>query len=436
MNIYLNFDIWINTSFNVQKCVLQKIAATSLKNPQYFRKMITVQRLIDILRQYYWFQQEEDSMGKEVISSNVPKENSSKRPSQFEIIQLRESLLQIIRVIAPNGLTLSETNSVITCLLLAPDNENEGIDLLQMMLSYLNLLSKEKEQNVCLHLIALGGLNPFINLLKRKSPSLRVWCLKLMGKLLERMETNEKAKQLHSTKFTLIKQYLQYHSLSKYTYFSLLEILLENVDIIKADDPVGGNTNQAFKNHSVLPVIFELLGISSNPIIIERALKNFVDLLSISSSNRNLFISQRMWQSWILGILSNSKQNSVVYLYCLEIITLLLHHCLNKPGGYKILSQTQTLFHYFGENGFIDSTKLSRKIHSKLLRSVLADNSLISQCKNIAKENHVFDNFVYWISLVEESLFTFQMDTISDHKLLPIFRSPEGLWEGYYLKSL
>jgi hypothetical protein len=60
----------------------------------------------------------------------------------------------------------------------------------------------------------------------------------------------------------------------------------------------------------------------------------------------------------------------------------------------------------------------------------------LSQAKNIAKDNHIFDNFIIWISLVEESLFTFQMDTLSDHKLLPVFRNNEGLWEGKYLLFL
>ena len=350
INIYLNFQIWIYTSFDVQKCILQQIAANALRNPPYFRKVISVQRLIDILRQYYWFKPEDDSLAKDPLYHPATEEVVAQRPSQQEIIQLRESLLQIVRVIAPNGLTLAETTNIMNYLLLSPDEEHEGIDIVQMLLSYINLPHRDVNLNVCLHLNNLGGLAPFIHLLKRKSTTFRVWCLKAIGKMLERTELGEKSKQLQTIRLSFIKPYLHPYPLSKHTYFSLMEILLENVDIIKADDPVL-NTAQTFKNPSILPVLFELLCMSGNSSLQERVLKNFSDLLVGSPSNRNLFVSQRQWQSWLLGIVSTSKENSSVFLLSIDILTLLHHHCLTRQGGWKVLQQSQTLLYYFGENG-------------------------------------------------------------------------------------
>jgi hypothetical protein len=57
INIYLNFSIWVYAPVMVQKHVLGHMAKqVAGSSAPYFRKMITVQRIVDGLRMYYWIE--------------------------------------------------------------------------------------------------------------------------------------------------------------------------------------------------------------------------------------------------------------------------------------------------------------------------------------------------------------------------------------------
>ena len=146
LNVYLNFRIWIYTSNEVQKELLESLSRHSKKNTNYFRSLITVQRLIDVLRKYYWFTPEFYSEATKPIINPKTFETLGKRPDHHSIKQLRIIILQLSRTLADDGFTFEETRGFIHYLEDCADPE-QGIDILQMLLSSLSNTARSKQKN-------------------------------------------------------------------------------------------------------------------------------------------------------------------------------------------------------------------------------------------------------------------------------------------------
>jgi hypothetical protein len=239
LSIYFNFNIWIYTDISVQVELMEVIAGHFKRQPQYFRSVITVQRIIDIMRRYYWFHPEPDSLGADNVINPSTGEIIGKRPEVAQIKKLRVTLLQLANTLAQDGFNTTEIRCMLLYLTNCPDHE-QGVDVLQMLLALLNNSSRLKTNNsTCDNLIALSGLTPYIGLLKRKNHMLRAWSLKMIGKILEQSQGKRKEGLLGENCFATIKEYLQQYAFTEGTYYALMEVLLENVSVHAVKNPLS-----------------------------------------------------------------------------------------------------------------------------------------------------------------------------------------------------
>lgn len=179
---------------------------------------------------------------------------------------------------------------------------------------------------------------------------------------------------------SVIKHELQNFSISREAYYALVEILLEHVTIQNVNtDPINSlsvklaqgvppspqqqqrlrkssksnaTTNPpaspsaasqafVFKNPSILSAIFELLCLSRNPALQQKALEDFYFFLCSEVQNRELFLAQEHWQTWLLGMLAQNPPSgdhkapaAHIFSLLVRIFTLLFHHCFYKVSHY------------------------------------------------------------------------------------------------------
>lgn len=136
-------------------------------------------------------------------------------------------------------------------------------------------LLSSKKGTVCTdtfeYIVQLGGILPFFGIIKRNNANLRVWALKLIGKILQLSSSStisslsssvqkKKEKVMGSNRLLSIKLYLEPFTFTENTYFGLLEVLLENVDILSIKNPLANEEEEfIFRNTSILSAIFELV---------------------------------------------------------------------------------------------------------------------------------------------------------------------------------
>ena len=136
LHVYLNFRIWVYTPPDVQNEIIEAISCHSSKNTSYFRSLITVQRIIDVLRKFYWFTPESISAATKPIVNPTTFETLGKRPDHHSMKQIRINLLQLAKLIAFDGFTYDEAKGFVFYLQDCQDPE-QGVDVLQLLLSIL-----------------------------------------------------------------------------------------------------------------------------------------------------------------------------------------------------------------------------------------------------------------------------------------------------------
>ena len=480
-NIYLNFKIWIYLPFELQKQIIEIIIKYVQKDAIYFRKLIGIQKVLDILKHYYWYVVSEYSEGYEPIIDKKTLETIGKRVELLYIKQIRSLLLQITKIIAFDGFTCNEMAQFIHYLehntLKDPES---GVDILQIILLNLSTTNPRntKENNLIFdYLYQLGDILPFINLLKRNSFMLAVWCLKIIAKILQVAPPQKKQKIIANNKLLLIKSYFNqpvvrgeklnhesisltdsmnggggggggaggggenlpgvsntspaviFHATNQYStneiiYFCLLEILLEIVNPKEFKNPLEiQEENLIIKNPEILSVIFDELNKFANQTLQLKILKDFVYLLNQSNDNKIIFYNQLYWQHWLIHILikNNNYLSQEVIKQIVKILTILFHFSFTAPNGFKCFRDTQAiLYYYFDVYPFLPALDIIRSLNQNLLRSISYDASILQNSQHFhSSHNLVIDNLANWILFNEFNLFT-----LPDLSLTPLSSIP------------
>lgn len=370
LSIFLDFRIWIYASVEVQQELLRLLKSHTLTKLPYYREMIGTQILLDVCRNFYWFKPDEHSFAVEpkfnlassvssiTISQDDGEEvqsNNHQRPSEKHIKILRHQILEIFFEFVKESITFDETKSIVLYLQECQD-ERQLANLLQVCKVFffndthfsfkkqiILSLQKTSQHIILKHLIALGGLEPFIALLNANNENVRLWSLKVIGKMLEQSHPKQKEQLLSGSITTVaIKKCLQQYKMTPATYFTLLEVLLENVSITALKNPLEGldkDTALQFKNPGIISTIFELLCLTGGSDLQLRVLKEFENLLRQSSHNRTIFLEQH-WQSWLFGLLANYtggglsttplKLRSDIFNSIIEIFTISHYHSISQ----------------------------------------------------------------------------------------------------------
>lgn len=211
---------------------------------------------------------------------------------------------------------------------------------------------------------------------------------------------------------------------SKSTYFTLLELLLEIVDVSGVKHPIRSRKPSdvpQFKNPGIISTIFELVCLSGDTGLQQRVLEDFQFLLRVylflrpssifqySQINRTIFLEQH-WQSWLFGLLASySNQNALnitgaarreVKTLIYDLFTLLHHQSLTQPDGWVTMMQSETLLEYFCARGFFQEQELKKALHVKLFHAIIKDTAL-SETKDLRLWNLI----AKWAGSMEEFLF-------------------------------
>jgi len=173
-HVIFHFDIWITTPYPIQHELTHFILKSVQRQPQLFRKHFGVQLFLDILRNYYWFNEETPDAQFKIFGTG------SRSLTETQIRALRHHLLQCIESILVDTVELEEIQSIIFFLQDCTES-NQLVDGLKLVF---NLLSVKPPIKMLLtHLETLGGLKVFICGISRMG-SVCVMSYKVIGKFL------------------------------------------------------------------------------------------------------------------------------------------------------------------------------------------------------------------------------------------------------------
>jgi hypothetical protein len=96
-------------------------------------------------------------------------------------------------------------------------------------------------------------------------------------------------------------------------------------------------------NPEVLTAIFELSCLTADPSLQQKVLEDFYCLLATELQNREMFLMQQHWQTWLLGMLAQNSASALpldkeyshyhsipanIFSTIVKIFVLLFHHCV------------------------------------------------------------------------------------------------------------
>ncbi|KAJ6248752.1 beige/beach-related [Anaeramoeba flamelloides] len=266
-NIFLNFDIWIYTSFDLQKKLLSILQSILFDNRQekFNIDWFTIKDLIQIFQFYYCIKKEEKA---KELSSNIMNngndngnKNKNKRGNEIdfkktriiskkELIELRGEIINLIDTMIFEKKKIKNVKNIIY-LLITIENKNENsLEILKLINKILN----KNFQLIINYILNYGSIYIFLPFLKRKNPKIRETTLEI----LYRLQFNQHIKNINvKNKLNFYKEFeLIQHFLSKNPFTIKIYNLLFSFLIQQELDL----NNINFKEISIKkPIILKLL---------------------------------------------------------------------------------------------------------------------------------------------------------------------------------
>ena len=384
INIFLNFSIWIYAPVMVQRHVLGAVAKqVAGGRAPYFRHMITVQRVVDGLRLFYWTEASAASLARgEVLQHAFTGATLGERPRGKELMGLRQLLLLLVRALMCGEPAAEEVQALLVHVALAPDAPDESTDVVQLLLASLN--EQKGRVAVARHLLA-HGLGPLVALVQRRSESMCVWAIKLVGKVLQvAREEKDAAALLEDVEghLALLRAHVQGRRLTRDLYYALVELALECVDTAAITNPIRGS-EQPIRHAAAWSAVLELLArLEDRPGARQRALSDLLSLLTAGGgggrSNRRALVRERGWEARVLAVLSvstGSSDESVAQ----DVASVLLQHCLLEGESAAVARLFATL-ELFGDGGhFADARRVAAALCERVAEQLAREHAAVGQ---------------------------------------------------------
>ncbi|KAL6080676.1 WD repeat and FYVE domain-containing protein 3 [Balamuthia mandrillaris] len=218
----------------------------------------------------------------------------------------------------------------------------------------------------------------------------------------------------------------------------------------------------------------------------EKVLSDFLLLLTTEEKNRDMFLAQKHWETWLLALLakqeallsgssSSDSQSSTtaespllfnnVFSLLVNIFVLLFYHTLLKENGWKTIERFQVTLHHFSDSFLSMPARLefTRQINNSLLQRINSDEHILpflrpnsassvsgpsrggvsttsmstatSNGAEVGEVNFfVWQNVTRWVLFVEECLFVFprvDFPVIPDSPQEQRRAKDNGMLEGY-----
>ena len=321
----------------IQLDILKYLATKASEQPVFFRRVLGVQGVLDIIRTHYWFSYDENfapavvaysscllpaapaqedqrsTEGDEDSNNNNNNSNSvtdipQKRKPQHvldeaSVAQMRRLFLSLINIFCENKFTEDEIRPFFLYVHGCADSK-QCTDIAKFLL---DIVSAKVPQHI-IHtkmLLKSGGVTPWLFVLKRGDPVLQDVSLQLICHLLlASVETTDKG--VIRSWVVALKHTLQALPLRLSTFYALLGLFLGDIStsspLPSKDDQTKSLRKLVIRFPYVLPVIFELLALSATDLQ-RTMLADFEYLFSALGKNLFVHISVKKWVLCLLALI-------------------------------------------------------------------------------------------------------------------------------------
>ena len=192
LHLVWHFPLWVYTPEACQNRLIELLEGWVAADGPFFRKLIGVQRMLDMIRLCYW---DEENPGiktrlpqaRRLPSSVLPiylssatartSSRSNMRPSRAVLVQLRLRLLGIIEAMAAPGVTLPECRAIVAFAIECPD----PMPVCEVTEMILRLYTLPGPASMAGHLEKLGGPLLFLSGFGRHSPEIDAALMRVLS---------------------------------------------------------------------------------------------------------------------------------------------------------------------------------------------------------------------------------------------------------------
>eukprot|EP01132_Coremiostelium_polycephalum_P009076 gene9076-11116_t len=436
LHLLLDFRLWIKTRYEVQKSLLVMIKQIIYEKYDQVREIITVQRIIDIMSDFYWYEVHEKENGSNIFLTQ-------RRPSISDITDLRSMLFDILRLLLRNC-TPPDVQAIARFLVYSLD----PLQLIEMHEFILDLLSNANGsfQAFFDELLVIGGTDIFLTLLRNVDEKVRVSALQLISKIHllcnGSSSSNYQVKSTPSLSSTkkktpkifqdsiIIARSLHTFPLTEETYRYLLAFTLgfnftpSSFNKIPSLDDLTLDGCVEIKNPEILGVILKLLLGAESIVLRQQVLQEIKLLITVNSNNRSSCLQIEKWPDHLFSIINdteikNDTQYSNVTDLIIDIMKILsIHSFYESKPGYKTLEQILATLRPYNERGVLNYYTLTKTLLLNIISSIKSEaHTIISEnvsplLKKSKKSLVLFDNLVHFLILTEEFIYYSPKDSL------------------------
>eukprot|EP00026_Physarum_polycephalum_P000200 Phypoly_transcript_00200.p1 GENE.Phypoly_transcript_00200~~Phypoly_transcript_00200.p1 ORF type:complete len:1988 (-),score=255.41 Phypoly_transcript_00200:62-5914(-) len=457
-HLFVEFRLWIYTQYEVQAALLACILGLQTERPELVRNHFGVQQILDVLRLVYWYAPDSTSIGVHPIIHPITKSVQGERPNADQVHQLRKVLSSILRV-AINEQPSQAVYQTLCRALLDSQDARHVAELLEFILElleqhYETLTNKNNsnnetppEEGIYDHIIALGGTDLFLQLLRHENEVVRVNCLRIVSQLhtiskvyfpgagsgsIKLSSSRKKPKAYQDC--ALILHILPTYPFTEAIYSALFAFTLG----IGYDTALKSRAEMVYDHDIKIPeglaVILKLMLAAEVPLR-QRVLEELALLLVGSPHNRSAIIGLVDWQAWFLAIYTDPTERykdnfEVVRELVLKIMMVLIIHAFSEEkAGWVLLERTLAIIKNCSDRGVVDAIVFSRALFGKILVGLKSDTKLLPVANNNntifrpltrKNANAFIDNYVHFVARVD--------DHVQNVYALGKSTSSDGVW--------
>ncbi|GAM17220.1 hypothetical protein SAMD00019534_003950 [Acytostelium subglobosum LB1] len=426
--LLLDFRLWIKTRYEVQRSLLLTIKQIVQDKLDQVRDIITVQVLLDIMANFFWYEFHETSS---ILNA---KDIIQKRPSINNILSLRQITLEIIQILLKNP-TTNDVSSLCRYAIYTLDSR-ASIEALEFIME---LIAKPgaagQYQAFFDELEKLGSTDIFLTLLSRKEERVRIMALQLIAKIYvtHYQHTSSSASKLTIKRRTksifqdsiIIARSLHLFPLTELTYGNLLAFALGICEVgstfhmLRLENMMAeASCDIVFPE--VMSVIIKLLP-SADTIVLRQMILHNIKMLLVqpnNSANRTAFLQIDKWPEHLFSVLNdteikNDAQYSNVTDLIIDIMKVLAIHSMNEVKGFKILEQILATLRPYAERGVLNYHFLTRTLLSNIVVAVKSEAMRDKDSPLNNKSKKLSDNIIHFLMVVEEFVFYSPLDDVN-----------------------
>lgn len=395
-DIFTNFELWIKVDFSVHENMLIFLKEEVSRNPDYFHEIFGIQYFLDNLRYYFWYKPEKDS---------VATYNASNRPSDVQLHTLRLHLTEIMKLMLVGGVKKEELQAIALFCIDCQDAQ-QVVEILKWML----VLLDEEVSGLINEVSDEKFYVPFFSMLKHEQKTVRIFALKVLGKIIEKTTNDRKYKFETNGGYLIMEHsFLDEQYFTNETFTALFEILLDRVSYKVSAGLTVDVSNEQVKicRPALLHPFFQLIS-EQHVKYKERALRTFNVLLKSNADNRLVFAEQFGWQNWLLQLMvpqgnpteDEEKLMKTVTTLTIDTLIVVLSEQLLVKNGWKVVRDTLQFISVVAERKEIDADMLNIDLFNQLLPVVVNYINKIEA----DKEKEFWRNLFHIIRIVEETI--------------------------------